>query len=831
MAVTRPAPAAAPSGPIAKKLVAPATAAERDAAMRLGAIYEYVSVTGGLPLDKRSIPTIVATPPAVVLAAASVVYGTDGEIKRRFDRGLYRGTTVYPSKPALYKKDYTAVIERVYPAAVDFAVQALTEEALALGRLRLRVEQEPGLAETLHGLCMDIVKEGKGLEPTDKELDASYDTVIPASTKPEWNSKTGKVEMVPAGPAQRRDLNERKLRFAVRSRYAPLVHAKQHPVLSTLYLDGSLELLASYADSAQAGTRFAGARLTRAEAAVSDLRRSLAAPENANHIWRYEMFLRGGIRSLGLQDVTGLTNYVLQVGKVLGGSSAETWIAFASVAVACLGFMFTGPVGLAVVAAADFSLTAAGTSLVFLREHEQELASRGSAFRSDGNKFAAAPDYTEAGLAAAASLLCGLAFFRSLGSLRNLLRGETGAARTVTAAAPKDVPGVGTKTSKTDLTVPLDNRASEVAAGTASDARRLEQKATDGAPPAPAKTSAAADEVTPIVDSERGVGEATKSNKAQETTGKGTPRPLPGGGDADPLDINRAIREERKQELRAAKQAVEAEIAKVKAQMTSVDRNKVLAREQMTEAYKRGDRTRLESVRKRLQTLTEERPTLGDLGDRLKQWDDLLNGTEDDYYRWLTSTAARESEYVSVAAGVPDPRFRTGGVTAFEVEHAMARSRIFALPGFEKLTPRQQALIFSYRDNLSKIPAAANAARGNRPYATLSPEFIAKWFKDTTSWEAAVAHEAKMFREITAMVKNPSLIPQPGKRSWFRIKEELEALGRKFPMPETVPAPPPAVHPGMVSPISPVSDPRLIDDASRGLGAVRAPRSGTSVSR
>src|SRR5262245_25067300 len=106
-----------------------ATAAEKQAAERLGSVFQYLAGLKGLPLDVWAIPAQerIGSAHGAFQGALRAIYGTDTERERALGR---KG---YLSAFAFYKKDYEAVIPKVGQAALRRSRSALTREELALG--------------------------------------------------------------------------------------------------------------------------------------------------------------------------------------------------------------------------------------------------------------------------------------------------------------------------------------------------------------------------------------------------------------------------------------------------------------------------------------------------------------------------------------------------------------------------------------------------------------------------------------------------------------------------------------------------------------------------
>ena len=135
----------------------------------------------------------------------------------------------------------------------------------------------------------------------------------------------------------------------------------------------------------------------------------------------------------------------------------------------------------------------------------------------------------------------------------------------------------------------------------------------------------------------------------------------------------------------------------------------------------------------------------------------MLRATEREYFDALTSAASRRETYRSVRAIGRDEVF--GLVGEIDVEHLCPRSRIFTMPGFERLSWEQHVAIFNYRGNLTLMSASANRARGNIRYASWPRESWSVFTQDPRVIERLAERESRAEAEIAAMVRNPSSIP------------------------------------------------------------------------
>jgi hypothetical protein len=405
-----------------------ATPAEKQAAERLGSVFQYIAARKGLPLGVWAVPLErKGTTHAALLAALYAIYGSDTERRRALEKLGKEYLNAYD----FYKKDYESVIPKVGRATLRWSQSALTKEETALGTLRLKIQSQPGLAERLHTTAERIGRAIGGFAATSQEF---------RDAAPRRESK------VPGVPASQVDFGSPKhlltVNKLVRARVAKGLREERNrdkdrkddaiETLSTLFAHPQgVTILRTYSDNAADGTGLAASLVQKAQDATVAFRVELTDPTQDTHFWRYPALVSQGLKELGLYDVPGFGQYALSIGQVLSKGAVEQWVNFASVAIACLGLVFTGPVALVVLAAGDLALAGAGAGMSYVREREQELGAEASAWRGESDQLAASPDYLDTALAGAAALLSAIALFRSAKELRELL-----------AARPKSIPEV-----------------------------------------------------------------------------------------------------------------------------------------------------------------------------------------------------------------------------------------------------------------------------------------------------------------------------------------------------------------------------------------------------
>ncbi|SFH98767.1 eCIS core domain-containing protein [Bradyrhizobium sp. cf659] len=195
-------------------------------------------------------------------------------------------------------------------------------------------------------------------------------------------------------------------------------------------------------------------------------------------------------------------------------------------------------------------------------------------------------------------------------------------------------------------------------------------------------------------------------------------------------------------------QSINNELKSIDEQLkTSKDNSALLERRRNLEAQR-------EKLKKRE---AEELGSTADLELQKQQAKDLINATGADYLKALTDAACKRKEYTEVKAGGKDEVFGTTGLD-LEVDHVYPRSKIFEIPGFEKLSWEQQVKIFNYRKNLKLIPAEVNSSRGNMPYKDWARNNPSSYAKNEAAMKNLSALETTMEAEIVNLIKNPNLI-------------------------------------------------------------------------
>jgi len=675
-------------------------------AERLGTIYNYLKGNGGLPLDKWAKPEL-RSDNAPFLAALAYAYMVDERGQRNIGRSVVADRTVP------YRADYDAVIPAIRTAALAYATDALNKEENELTTLLTKLERDPQEPERLQAVARQIGAKVK-LEPSIGELARMFE---------------GKVDSDAWHRAKRKEV-ARAVRTVLRTDLTTLF---AHP-------DG-VAIVAAYVKSPEKGTELAASHVQRSVDALRDFRREInATPQN---IWRYPFFVVGGAKLLALDEIPGFKEFLISLSRVLAEGKWDEVVNFASMAVACLGLVFTGPVGAAVLGVADLALSGAQTALAYVRERERELAGTAAEFRAAGDEFAIRGGYRDTVLSGAASLLSAIALYKSTRELRNLLK-------------PRLVPPEFATAPRSPLTgESRGKRLSAPALEPSAGARGT--RSTEGP-----KARGAARERSGAAQAQEGAAEAVEATSA---AARGGPRDLVAGGDAEaelvslgPLPNGLADNLEKQianlqlesAAEQAAKDRIQSELRDI---AVKVDSARLLGRTQ-TEEYRALLIRRAELVAKQEEFgVASLNLTIQAKKEKLRA---LLRVNEQGYFKDLTNAARARPEYVAVATGAIDGEVFLVRPWSTQVDHLYPRIEIWNTPGFkENLTRDQQVFLFAYSKNLKRTPWPLNSRRGARRYRDLPPHV---WREHVVDEEALLRLDRdalSMRDEITKLIKNP----------------------------------------------------------------------------
>ena len=177
------------------------------------------------------------------------------------------------------------------------------------------------------------------------------------------------------------------------------------------------------------GTSLATALVKHAIDALDEFQKDLHKDKNKDHVLRYPPFVLGGIQRAGLSKVDYFREFALEDSEIQSRDIEDIILFSAGHAIACLGLVFTGPIGMAVLAGAGLALSIEGFRLAYLQDHEQELAYSAGAFRGQAEEWAERSGYER--------MAMGIMNVRALHRLRAALGGVAAYAKAAEAEALK----------------------------------------------------------------------------------------------------------------------------------------------------------------------------------------------------------------------------------------------------------------------------------------------------------------------------------------------------------------------------------------------------------
>jgi hypothetical protein len=778
-----------------------ATPQQRAAAARLGTAYLIATAIGGR-IDQEAIPSAPrngSLRPAM-LAALGKVYGSDDERSRQ--PGPYR------NRYALYKADYDAVMPLVETTMRRWTSATLTAELVQFAILTSRLKV-PAVGSDLHLRAERVGVAAGGYDPRSDEIDAAYGNPrLRQSMNPVWDPARERPVVVFGPPRQ-----EERLQRLVRARVARAVAQEKDETLSTLFVHPrGVDILAEYRSGAAAGLRTAGWYVNDADRALFQLFGRLTTPRNTD-IWSYPLLVVGGVASGGLGDVAGFPQYAASIGQVLGGSnSLDTWLGAAGIALLALTIVFTGPGAALILAGLDLALAGAGFGVALLRDLEQDLTAQATSFRPEEERLAEPSTYAGTLFAGAAALLSGVGFFGAAKEFRAVARARpVSATQALThpeAAIPEWVrvgkageapilerpAGVPDLAARGNAFDPATYRAAQrgpegvptpgarstgQAARSAEPASVTARPAPEPQPPTPSLTTEpqppgrrdvapASAETPPAPETARG----TRRSDSGRSTGSGTDEPVsrsgdpratgePGTGSLTAREQLQADREELRATLQAKIDSVEAELRAERRLKVDTQRQVVDLRRQLSAARRTGRAGEIAALEKKLADTEEDLSSflLEGYGVDLARLRSQLGKSTEEHFLAITGAAARHPNSMLVRGGPASPLFRPSTTGTYSVEHIWPRSQMFLEPEFLKLTPRQQVALMAYRPNLIKIPGAANSARGNQAYRSISNEFTRNYLAGPAAQAELARAEELLKAEMMNLMKNPRLIP------------------------------------------------------------------------
>ncbi|MBZ5538119.1 MAG: hypothetical protein LAO31_19375 [Acidobacteriia bacterium] len=180
------------------------------------------------------------------------------------------------------------------------------------------------------------------------------------------------------------------------------------------------KLIWAYSESPRYGTELTNGELPPAIRATINLVSRLTNPKTADEALGYAPLVVGAVAQLGLQEVPGLPEFAVAMGRLLAMhmSGFEVGVSAAWTLMIGLSLVFTGPVGAVAVGSLDLALSGMGVGINLLREHEQEIAATASNFVPEEQKLAEHPSGADTALSLAGALMSAIALTGAITSLK-----------------------------------------------------------------------------------------------------------------------------------------------------------------------------------------------------------------------------------------------------------------------------------------------------------------------------------------------------------------------------------------------------------------------------
>jgi hypothetical protein len=581
-----------------------------------------------------------------------------------------------------------------------------------------------------------------------------------------------------------------------------------------------VQIMDAFAKSSSDGWNAASGIITDSLKAIVKIQADLNGDKVM--IWRLTPAVSAGVAQLGFAKRPALTRFSLAWASTVK-SWIESAIETAMNAIFILDII-GGPVGAEVAGVLNFVLAAIGTAVSFLRDAEQDQAASATAFAGKNEKLSEGSRGIGTVLQGVATIVAATALPGTLSRVTGGLSRTAEKLAEAAEHAPPARPGItqrglpdalagGSAAAAERRAVNDSIRAAEPEAQAAQRGlppertgmtpelqQNIEQRGipldeTPASPPPLQTPAQQVDELTrqarpdwaarepsktplpkttrtdsrPLTEqanapttAQRGASKAEKdlATAEESAAARGLKDNLapPAGVDTVPA---RPPRQALRENLEARVARAHERLMEAQRDMDKLQKELKAVNQRIKEAPK-GQNAELARLNSRRQELIEEVNSIGDrldLSRDLLEARRLLNGTERDYFEALTGAASGRRQYLAVRARGLDEVFHTTGL-ALEVEHIFPRSRLFELPGFERLGWEDQVALFNYEPNLVVMPRLANGARGNIPYRSWPSS---RWppFVDAAAVARMAQREADLEAVFLGMLRNPRLIPRP----------------------------------------------------------------------
>jgi len=361
-----------------------------------------------------------------------------------------------------YLADHNLAVTEVKATARAWMISTLARQASELARLAAQLES-PEVAQRLHQSAARAVEAVRKLPPTPEQQQAeaasqrNLGVGIAAWRLPSTRTlgdllvldtlrgpdRAGSRLALPAGrpdpidtanrlffpslPAKDRP-NARALEQANRRQLREVLRDERDELLTVLFAHPrGVWMIWTLSNSAEAGAEQARGHLADAIAATTSLRAKLV--DDPDHIWRFPAAIIGALVRLDLLQAPGFLPYMLAIAGVLAVSMLDRVAAELGLVLAVVGLVLTGPVSMVVIGALDLVLASATAVRTFLREREQDLGARSSAFAEEDERLSPGTDYSDTVLAGAAAMVSALFLLHSAGQLARAAASARVAAR------------------------------------------------------------------------------------------------------------------------------------------------------------------------------------------------------------------------------------------------------------------------------------------------------------------------------------------------------------------------------------------------------------------
>ncbi len=396
-----------------------------EAAQALGAVFLQLRSQGRLP--DASTPPFYMGSVAAMLPALYRQYGTDNERYRQ------AGQDHYVTAQERYREAHDTVIPELERQALLWSQHTLNLEAKKLHQL-LATLREQGVQNALCIAAQRVWRQASDAPRTEEEHQAEAEL-----RRALWYAKDHQMNALEKAGRRMAVLERKRYAAAMRKVLEEAEEGERRAaeLLAVLFAHpAGVSIINGYNESLTRGAAAANGAVQEAFHAVMAFGRELI--HNPDHVWRYEPLLMGGLQRMGLIGVPGLAPYVSAIAVVKSMSFERSVIFHLGLVLGCLGLVFAGPVGLAVIGVLELGIAGYDTALTYMEERERELAAAASGFRGAEEQIAASTGFEGTKLAGATALLTAIALFGGTASLLREMKNRR--ARTAASVGQPGMP-------------------------------------------------------------------------------------------------------------------------------------------------------------------------------------------------------------------------------------------------------------------------------------------------------------------------------------------------------------------------------------------------------